>query len=76
MGALKDALLAMGDVLDELQNESVDFYAAMRSLWRQNRDAELHDGLSGGLDGGKDAGVGEGVYRIEERVREEVVIGA
>ncbi len=32
------------DVLDELQSESVDFYAAMRSLWRQNRQAELNDG--------------------------------
>jgi phospholipid-binding lipoprotein MlaA len=32
------------DVLDELQHESVDFYAAMRSLWRQNRQAELNNG--------------------------------
>jgi len=32
------------DTLDELQRESVDFYAAMRSLWRQNRAAELHNG--------------------------------
>jgi phospholipid-binding lipoprotein MlaA len=31
------------DVLDELQRESVDFYAAMRSLYRQNRTAELHN---------------------------------
>jgi phospholipid-binding lipoprotein MlaA len=33
------------DVLDELKRESVDFYAAMRSLWRQNREAQLHDGV-------------------------------
>jgi phospholipid-binding lipoprotein MlaA len=32
------------DVLDELQHESVDFYAAMRSLWRQNRQVELNNG--------------------------------
>ena len=32
------------DVLDELQAESVDFYAAMRSLWKQNRQAELYNG--------------------------------
>jgi phospholipid-binding lipoprotein MlaA len=32
------------DVLDEVQHESVDFYAAMRSLYRQNRDAELRNG--------------------------------
>jgi phospholipid-binding lipoprotein MlaA len=32
------------DVLDEVQHESVDFYAAMRSLYRQNRQAELTNG--------------------------------
>jgi phospholipid-binding lipoprotein MlaA len=32
--------------LDELQRESVDFYAAMRSLYRQNRQAELHNGVA------------------------------
>ncbi len=32
------------DVLDELKSESVDFYAAMRSLWRQNRQADLDNG--------------------------------
>ena len=31
------------DILDEVQHESVDFYAAMRSLYRQNREAELHE---------------------------------
>jgi phospholipid-binding lipoprotein MlaA len=34
------------DVLDELQRESLDFYAAMRSLYRQNRIAELHNGVA------------------------------
>jgi phospholipid-binding lipoprotein MlaA len=34
------------DVLEELQRESVDFYAAMRSLYRQNRIAELNNGVA------------------------------
>jgi phospholipid-binding lipoprotein MlaA len=34
------------DTLDELQKESVDFYAGMRSLYRQNRIAELHNGVA------------------------------
>lgn len=34
------------DILDELQRESVDFYAAMRSLYRQNRVAELRNGVA------------------------------
>jgi phospholipid-binding lipoprotein MlaA len=34
------------DVLDEIQHEAVDFYAAMRSLYRQNRAAELHHGVA------------------------------
>ncbi len=29
------------DTLDELQRESIDYYAALRSLYRQNRAAEL-----------------------------------
>ncbi len=32
------------DTLDELQRDSVDYYAAMRSLYRQNRAAELQGG--------------------------------
>lgn len=32
------------DTLDELQRESVDFYAAMRSLYRQNRASVLRNG--------------------------------
>jgi phospholipid-binding lipoprotein MlaA len=32
------------DTLDEIQREAVDFYAAMRSLYRQNRSAELRHG--------------------------------
>lgn len=32
------------DTLDELQKESIDFYASLRSLYRQNRAAELHNG--------------------------------
>jgi phospholipid-binding lipoprotein MlaA len=33
------------DTLDEIQHEAVDFYASMRSLYRQNRAAELRHGV-------------------------------
>jgi phospholipid-binding lipoprotein MlaA len=33
------------DTLDELQRESIDYYAALRSLYRQNRAAELRGDL-------------------------------
>jgi phospholipid-binding lipoprotein MlaA len=33
------------DTLDEIQREAVDFYASMRSLYRQNRAAELRHGV-------------------------------
>ncbi len=29
------------EALDEVRNNSLDPYARLRSLWRQNRDAEL-----------------------------------
>jgi phospholipid-binding lipoprotein MlaA len=32
------------DVYDDLEKNSVDFYAEMRSLWQQHRDAELRNG--------------------------------
>ena len=32
------------DELDDLEKNSVDFYAEMRSLWQQHRDAELRHG--------------------------------
>ncbi len=32
------------DVLDDLEKNSVDFYAQMRSLWQQHREAELRHG--------------------------------
>jgi len=32
------------DELDDLEKNSVDFYAEMRSLWQQHRDAELRRG--------------------------------
>jgi phospholipid-binding lipoprotein MlaA len=34
------------DTLDEIQREAVDYYASMRSLFRQNRNAELHNGVA------------------------------
>ena len=35
------------DTLDELQRDSVDFYARIRSLWHQNRLAEIRNGEPG-----------------------------
>ena len=32
------------ETMDELQHEAVDFYASLRSLYRQNRAAELNNG--------------------------------
>ena len=32
------------DDLDEMQKEAVDYYASFRSLYRQNREAELTSG--------------------------------
>jgi phospholipid-binding lipoprotein MlaA len=32
------------DVFDDLEKNSIDFYAEMRSLWQQHRDAELRHG--------------------------------
>ncbi|HEU5080260.1 MAG TPA: VacJ family lipoprotein [Opitutaceae bacterium] len=32
------------DIIDELQKESIDYYASLRSLYRQNRAAELTGG--------------------------------
>ena len=39
-----DERAAVLDVLDDLEKNSVDFYAEMRSLTRQHRDAELRHG--------------------------------
>jgi len=35
------------DSLDELQHEAIDFYASLRSLYRQNRMAQLRHGSAG-----------------------------
>jgi phospholipid-binding lipoprotein MlaA len=34
------------DELDDLEKNSVDFYAQMRSLWQQHREGELHRGTA------------------------------
>jgi phospholipid-binding lipoprotein MlaA len=34
------------DILDDLEKNSVDFYAQLRSLAQQNREAELHHGVA------------------------------
>jgi len=39
------------DTLDELQRTSVDFYAQMRSLWRQHRASVLRKGAPGPMPG-------------------------
>ncbi len=33
------------DVLDEIERTSLDFYATIRSLYRQRRESDIHDGL-------------------------------
>ena len=32
------------DVIDEIERSSVDFYASVRSLYRQNRESEIANG--------------------------------
>lgn len=44
------------ETLDELQASSLDLYARLRSLWRQNRDAELGRTSSENLDVLEDPG--------------------
>jgi phospholipid-binding lipoprotein MlaA len=43
-----DARDQLWDVLDDLERTSVDFYAAIRSLYRQRRIDEIHNGNGGG----------------------------
>jgi phospholipid-binding lipoprotein MlaA len=38
------------ETLDQLERDSLDFYAKMRSVWRQYRDAELRHGAPAELD--------------------------
>jgi phospholipid-binding lipoprotein MlaA len=38
------------ETLDELRRSSLDFYARLRSLWRQNRAAELGHTSADALD--------------------------
>ena len=32
------------DTLDAIERQSIDFYASIRSLYRQNRNNEIHNG--------------------------------
>ena len=32
------------ETLEDLERDSIDFYARIRSLWRQNRQSEIEDG--------------------------------
>jgi len=43
IGGVEDRAAAL-DILDDLEKNSVDFYAQLRSLAQQHRDAELHHG--------------------------------
>ena len=43
VGGVEDRARVL-DVLDDLEKNSLDYYAEMRSLWQQHRDAELHHG--------------------------------
>ena len=36
------------DTLDEIQRTSLDYYASLRSLYRQHRDSEIRNGRGGG----------------------------
>ena len=42
-----DARDQLWNVLDDLERTSVDFYAAVRSLYRQRRTDEIHNGNTG-----------------------------
>jgi phospholipid-binding lipoprotein MlaA len=43
VGGVEERAKVLGE-LDDLEKNSVDFYAQMRSLWQQHRDAELKRG--------------------------------
>ena len=43
-----DARDQLWDVLDDLERTSIDFYAAIRSLYRQRRGDEIRNGADGG----------------------------
>ena len=38
-----DAQVRNGDAIDELKKQSMDFYATVRSIYRQRRDAQVHN---------------------------------
>ena len=39
-----DARAANLGIIDEIERSSVDFYASVRSLYRQNRESEIRNG--------------------------------
>ena len=44
-----DTYSGVMDELDEIKKTSIDYYAAIRSMYRQKRDAEIRDGKPGDL---------------------------
>lgn len=44
-----DTYAGVMDELDEIKKTSIDYYAAIRSMYRQKRDAEIRDGKAGDL---------------------------
>jgi phospholipid-binding lipoprotein MlaA len=45
-----DTRAANIDAVQSIERSSIDFYATTRSLYRQNRAAQIHDGKSGNAD--------------------------
>jgi phospholipid-binding lipoprotein MlaA len=45
-----DSSAANIDALESIQRSSIDFYATTRSLYRQNRNAQIHDGAAQNSD--------------------------
>ena len=33
-------------IIDEIERSSIDFYATVRSLYRQNRESEINNGVT------------------------------
>jgi phospholipid-binding lipoprotein MlaA len=45
-----DSSAANIDAVESIQRSSIDFYATTRSLYRQNRNAQIHDGATQNSD--------------------------
>ena len=45
-----DSSAANIDAVESIERSSIDFYATTRSLYRQNRNAQIHDGAAQNSD--------------------------